>query len=95
MSLRSPVHANEGSSLNHRQPVSLLVELRLNGVHSQQRTPELDDVLIMRRGDQFPLAKNLGEKAVAEYEGQLKEVTLSALTGDQLKAVDGLGNNGQ
>jgi hypothetical protein len=68
-----------------------LVELCLNGVHSQQRTPELDDVLIMRRGDQFALAKDLGEKAVAEYEGQLKEVTLSALTGDQLKAVDGLG----
>ena len=32
-----------------------LVELRLNSLHRQQRTPELDDVLIVGRGDQCKL----------------------------------------
>jgi hypothetical protein len=35
--------------------MSLSTELDLNLVHSQQRTPELDNVLIVRRGDQFKL----------------------------------------
>jgi len=33
----------------------LPVELRLNGLHRQQRTPELDDLFIVGRGDQFKL----------------------------------------
>jgi len=55
MSLRSPVHANKGSSLHHRQPMSLSPELGLNGLHIEKGTPELDDVLIVGRGDQFKL----------------------------------------
>jgi len=37
------------------------------------------------------LAKELAERAVKEYESQLKEVTLSSLTADHLKLVDSLG----
>jgi hypothetical protein len=47
------------SALNRRQPVPLLTELGLNGLHVEQGTPELDDVLIVGRGDPFKLVLSL------------------------------------
>ena len=39
--------------------MALSTELRLNGLHVEQGTPELDDVLIVGRGDQFKLTLGL------------------------------------
>ncbi len=39
--------------------MSFPVELRQNGLHRQQRTPELDDLFIVGRGDQFKLVLGL------------------------------------
>jgi hypothetical protein len=58
--------------------MSLLIELGLNLVHSQQRTPKLDDLFAVCRSDQFKLVLGLafGENG-SEKTGKTGQPELS------------------